>query len=93
MRKYEYLYIFEPQQESADKAIELVKNKYNEIGARLINENVMGKRKLAYEINKKSDGFYYITQIEIENYNALNDFEKEIKMNPSVLRVLKFRID
>ena len=93
MRKYEYLYIFDPQQESAEQAIELVKNKYNEIGASIVNENVMGKRKLAYEINKKSDGFYYITQIEIENYSALPDFEKEIKMNPSVLRVLKFRID
>ena len=92
MRKYEYLYILDPQEEIIKKTIEEVKEIYNKIGVRLLKEEEMGKRRLAYAIEKKTDGFYYLTQIEIDDISKLREFEKELKLNKNVIRFMKLRI-
>ncbi len=92
MRKYEILYILDPQEEAYRRAIEDIKKHYSEIGANLYEEKEMGKRKLAYEINKKSDGFYYVTRIEIEDFKKLEEFERELKHNSDVIRHMKIRL-
>ena len=89
MRKYEYIYIFDPQEEVAKKSIEAIKEEYSKMGVRLLKEEEMGKRRLAYEIDKKTDGFYYVTQFEIDNISLLQDFEKELKLNLDVIRFMK----
>jgi len=91
LKKYEYLYILDPQEDTAKKTIENVKANYQSIGARLLKEEEMGKRKLAYEMRKKSDGFYYLTQIEVDDVAKLKEFERELKLNPSVIRFMKVR--
>ena len=92
MKRYEYLYIFEPQEEVARKSIDWVKQHYSDIGAKLLKEDEMGKRRLAYEIDKKTDGFYYVTQIEIDDLSKLTEFENELKLNGDVIRFVKVRI-
>ena len=92
MRRYEYMYIFEPQEEVAKKSIEWVKQHYGNIGAKLLKEDEMGKRRLAYEIDKNTDGFYYVTQIEIDDLSKLTEFESELKLNGDVIRYMKVRI-
>ena len=52
----------------------------------------MGKRRLAYEINKNTDGFYYVTQIEIDDLSKLEDYEKELKLNQDVIRFMRVRL-
>jgi len=91
LKKYEYLFILEPQEDTAKKTIEDVKTHYQNIGARLLKEEEMGKRKLAYEIRKKSDGFFYLTQIEVDDVAKLKEFERELKLNPSIIRFMKVR--
>jgi small subunit ribosomal protein S6 len=92
LRRYEYMYIFEPQEEVAKKSIDWVKQHYTTIGAKLLKEDEMGKRRLAYEIDKKTDGFYYVTQIEIDDLSKLTEFESELKLNGDVIRYMKVRI-
>jgi len=92
VNKYEYLYILEPQEESAAKAIERLKDHYSRMGVRLLKEDEMGKRRLAYEINRKTDGYYYVTQIEVDDFSLLEEFERELKHDPDVLRFIKFRL-
>ena len=92
MRRYEYMYIFEPQEEVAKKSIDWVKQHYEGMGVTLLKENEMGKRRLAYEIDKNSDGFYYVTQIEIDDLSKLDDYEEELNLNQDVIRFMKVRI-
>jgi small subunit ribosomal protein S6 len=91
LRHYEYLYILDPQEENRVKTIEELKSSYEKIGVRLIKEEEMGKRRLAYEIDKKTDGFYYLTEIETEDLPKLQEFEKDLKLNPLVIRFMKVR--
>ena len=92
MRKYEYLYIFEPQEEVAKKSIEWVKQHYKDLGVTLIKEDEIGKARLTYEIKKNTDGFYYVTQIEIDDLSKLEDYEKELKLNQDVIRFMRVRL-
>jgi small subunit ribosomal protein S6 len=92
LRRYEYMYIFEPQEEVARKSIEWVKQHYDNIGAKILKEDEMGKRRLAYEIDNKTDGFYYVTQIEIDDLSKLTEFESELKLNGDLIRFMKVRI-
>ncbi len=92
MRTYEYLYIFDPQEENVAKTIEEIKKDYEKIGVRLIKEEEMGKRRLAYEIDKKTDGFYYLTQIEVDDFTKMQEFEKDLTLNPIVIRFMKVKM-
>lgn len=92
MRTYEYLYIFDPQEENVAKTIEEIKKDYEKIGVRLIKEEEMGKRRLAYEIDKKTDGFYYLTQIEVDDFPKMQEFETDLKLNPLVIRFMKVKM-
>ena len=92
MKRYEYLYIFDPQEDVARKSIEWVKQHYENFGANLLKEDEMGKRRLAYEIDEKTDGFYYVTQIEVDDLSKLTEFENELKLNGDVIRFMKVRI-
>lgn len=92
MRTYEYLYIFDPQEENVAKTIEEVKKSYEKMGVTLLKEEEMGKRRLAYEIDKKTDGFYYLTQIEADDFTKLQEFDRDLRLNPLVIRFMKVKM-
>lgn len=92
LRTYEYLYIFDPQEENVAKTIEEVKKSYEKMGVTLLKEEEMGKRRLAYEIDKKTDGFYYLTQFEVDDFTKLQEFDRDLKLNPLVIRFMKVKM-
>lgn len=47
----------------------------------------MGRKKLAYEINKEVSGFYYLMNVEA-NKNAIQEFDRKLRINENVLRHL-----
>ena len=74
MREYEVLFIIDPtlDEEAKDAQIEKVKGVIAE-GGEVLDVDVWGKRRLAYEINKKKDGFYVLI-----TFNAGADLPKEL---------------
>jgi small subunit ribosomal protein S6 len=52
----------------------------------------MGRRKMAYEIDKQRDGFYVMFNANIEP-KALLEIERNLNLSPYVLRYLFVRID
>lgn len=74
MRKYEMMFIVRPDLE--ESAVQAVVDKIQDIiknGGEVTNVNVMGKRRLAYEIKKFRDGIYVVV-----NFNATPDVVKEL---------------
>jgi small subunit ribosomal protein S6 len=52
----------------------------------------MGRRKMAYEIDKQRDGFYVMFNANIEP-KALLEIERNLNLSPFVLRYLFVRLD
>ena len=52
----------------------------------------MGAKKLAYPIQKKSTGFYFLIEFQGEG-DAVKNFELELKRDERVMRFLTTRMD
>ncbi len=74
MRKYEVMYILRPDLEQ--EAVQAVVEKFQGIisnGGEITKHDLMGKRRLAYEIKKHRDGFYVLV-----NFTATPEVVKEL---------------
>lgn len=88
MRKYEVMYIIRTdiEQEAVDAAVEKFQNIINN-GGEITKHDVMGKRRLAYEINKFRDGIYVLV-----NFNAapevVAELDRVMKISDEIIRYL-----
>ncbi len=93
-KRYETVFILTPVL-SADQVKETVVNfkKFlKDSGAKLMHEEDWGLRKLAYPIQKKSTGFYYLFEYEIEG-EAIANIELALKRDEKVMRFLTVALD
>ena len=74
MTKYELMFIIDPalDEEKKNAAVEKVQNLISSNGE-LGETDVWGMRKLAYPIDKKTDGYYVVIELQAET-----DFPKEL---------------
>jgi small subunit ribosomal protein S6 len=80
---------------SEDQAAETVdkfKKYLEDQGAKISFESDWGLRKLAYPIQKKTTGFYYLLEFEAEG-DAAGSLETVMKRDERVLRWLTTRMD
>jgi small subunit ribosomal protein S6 len=89
MRKYEIMYIIAPNLEEAatKEVIERFNNVLTTNGAEIEKVNEMGKRRLAYEINDFREGFYVLLNVQA-NSEAIDEFNRLVKINDNIIRVL-----
>jgi small subunit ribosomal protein S6 len=75
MRKYETIFILHPsmEEEAVNASIEKFKGVIENGGGTIENVDFWGKRKLAYEISKVSEGFYTLV-----NFSANPELPKEL---------------
>lgn len=95
MRTYEVMYIVRPNiEEDAKKA---VVERFNGIlatnGSEVLETKDWGKRRLAYEINDFSEGYYNIVRIQTENNEATDEFQRLAKINDDIIRFIVIRED
>ena len=62
MRKYEVMVILDPdlEERTVQPSLETFLNVVRGEGGTVDNVDIWGRRRLAYEINKKSDGIYVV---------------------------------
>ncbi|UTR12368.1 MULTISPECIES: 30S ribosomal protein S6 [Evansella] len=94
MRKYEIMYIVRPNlEESATKE---VVERFNKVladnGAEVENVEEKGKRRLAYEIDDFKEGYYVLLHVNAPS-EAIDEFNRLIKINDNVIRTLVVRDD
>jgi small subunit ribosomal protein S6 len=88
MRKYEIMYIIRTdiEEEVVQSTIEKFQSIINN-GGEITKNNVMGKRKLAYEINKFRDGIYVLV-----HFNAapavVAELDRVLKISDEVIRYM-----
>ena len=88
MRKYEVMYIIRPdlEQEAVQATVEKFQNIINN-GGEITKHDVMGKRRLAYEINKLRDGHYVLVQFNANN-DVINELDRVMKISDEIIRYL-----
>lgn len=88
-RKYELALILKPDlsEEIFNNEMENVKNMIGQSGAVIEKIDAWGKKKLAYEIKKFSEGNYNFIIFSAES-NVPADLESKLRINENVIRFL-----
>ena len=89
MNKYELAVVVSAKIEDEERAavVDKCKALIERFGGTITNVDDWGKKRLAYEIQKMKEGFYYFIQFEAE-YSAPAEIESRIRIMDNVLRYL-----
>src|SRR5436190_13491977 len=93
-KQYETVLILTPVllQEQVDEAVAKYRKFLADNGAEIVHENNCGLRKLAYPIQKKNTGFYYLIEYKTEG-ELINKLEIEFKRDERIMRFLTVVLD
>ena len=94
MNNYETVFIVTPvlsdtqEKELADKFQGVITGN----GGQIVNSEACGLRKLAYPIQKKTTGFYFLLEFTGEG-SIVNTHETQVRRDERVIRFLTFKQD
>ncbi len=92
MRQYELMIILDPDleertiQPSLDKFLSVI----TKDGGTVDKVDLWGKRRLAYDINKKPEGIYAVVNFTAESATA-KELDRQLGLNESILRTKLLR--
>ena len=95
MRRYEMVVIITPDvaDEDVEDAVErLIRHPVESDGGTLDEVDLWGRRRLAYPIEKQSEGTYVLTQLQL-NPGSTTELERSLQISEEVLRHLLIRLD
>ena len=94
MNKYELAVVVSAKIEDEERAavVEKVKALIERFGGNVTNVDEWGKKRLAYEVQKMKEAFYYFIQFEAES-NVPASVEQDVRIMDNVLRYLVVRKD
>jgi small subunit ribosomal protein S6 len=94
MRVYEILFIISPTVEETD--VEGLITQFTEVatnqGARVTKVDRMGRRRLAYPVQKFKDGHYVVLTIEGTGAE-IAEIERRMRVTDAIIRYLSIRVD
>jgi small subunit ribosomal protein S6 len=92
MRKYEVAFIVHPDLEETafGEVQERVKSWINDAGGKVTKVDLWGKKKLAYEIRKQTEGQYILFEIEMPP-SFCAELEHNLRLQESILRYMVTR--
>ena len=88
MRYYESLYIVNPnyEQNRINKIMEEVEEKCGSLKFKVINHNIWGKKRLAYNIDKHKYGSFILLHFETSEVNSLKEYDRFMILHNNILR-------
>lgn len=89
MRNYELAYIAHPEldESTLTNLEERVAGWIDSAGGKIIKVDRWGKRRLAYDIQKQTDGYYYILDLEMPA-EAGAIVERDLRLSEQILRFM-----
>ena len=95
MNKYELVVVVSAKLEEEERAaeIEKVSNLVTRFGGTITDVEEWGKKKLAYEIQKMSEAYYYFTHFDTDNTDCPNEIEDQIRIMENVIRYLCVKVE
>ena len=89
MNKYELVVVLSAKLEDEERAaaLEKVKGYITRFGGTIADIDEWGKKRLAYEVQKMKEGFYYFIQFDAEA-TAPIEIENRVRIMDNVIRFL-----
>ena len=78
--------------EVRNQTVESVKDLITRFGGSITNVDEWGKRRLAYEIQKMREGYYYLIKFDADS-NVPSEVEERIRIMENVIRFLCIKLD
>jgi small subunit ribosomal protein S6 len=93
MRKYETIFILDPdlEEEQSHSVIDKVKGIITKTNGEILKIEDWGKRKLAYEVKKKSKGHYILIHF-LGSPSLLNELERNFRVMDAVIKFQSVRL-
>jgi len=93
-RSYEVMFIVRPDllDEDMDKLIATLQGHATTAGATIQNTEKMGKRRLAYDVKKFSDGQYVLFVLQADG-KAIHELERRLRVSEPVIKFITVRTD
>jgi small subunit ribosomal protein S6 len=93
-RVYELMYIAVPESSEEEVAAltEGISKSFTEQGGTVLKVDNWGKRRLAYEIEKKREGWYVLFELEGTGKEIL-EVERRMRINDAIIRFVTVRVD
>lgn len=88
-RQYEMMFILELGEEQ--ETLQQLKTLLTQDG-KILKENNMGIRTLAYPIQKREKGYYHVFEMEMPA-SKIRSLEEDIRLNEKILRWMKLSLD
>jgi small subunit ribosomal protein S6 len=94
MNQYETVFILTPvlSEDQVKETVKKFRDLLLEKGAEIIYEDNWGLKKLAYPIQKKSTGFYYLMEFKAEG-NIIAEYELAYKRDERIIRFVTLALD
>ena len=92
--KYELMVILDPEIDertvapSLDKFLNVIRND----GGSVDNVDIWGRRRLAYEINKKSEGIYAVVSLTATS-DSTKELDRQLNLSEAVMRTKVLRAE
>jgi small subunit ribosomal protein S6 len=92
--QYELMVILDPEIDertvapSLDKFLNVIRND----GGTVDNVDIWGRRRLAYEINKKSEGIYAVVNLTASS-DATKELDRQLNLSEAVMRTKVLRAE
>jgi small subunit ribosomal protein S6 len=92
MRQYELMVILDPETEerTVDKTMDKFLTVVKSDGGTVDNVDIWGRRRLAYDIRKKSEGIYTVVNFTAEPATA-QELDRQLNLNESIMRTKLLR--
>ena len=95
MNHYETVFIMNPvlSEEQMRETVQKFKKLLKDSKAKIVAEENWGLKKMAYSIQKKKTGFYYLIEFTTDNIELNNKLEVAYKREERVMRWITVNLD
>ena len=92
MRRYEMMIILDPglEENTVQPSLEQFLNVVTSEGGSVDKVDVWGRRRLSYDIEKKSEGIYAVVDMRAEP-GTVQELDRQLSLNEAVLRTKVLR--
>jgi small subunit ribosomal protein S6 len=93
-RTYEVMYIVDPETpaDRIAKLNEAVGKVIEKEGGTIVRMDDIGRRPMAYEINKRNEGYYVLFEIDGSG-QEIAELERRMRVNDMIIRYITIRVD
>ncbi|HYJ69388.1 MAG TPA: 30S ribosomal protein S6 [Nocardioidaceae bacterium] len=92
MRRYEVMVILDPdlEERTVGPSLDQYLNLVRQDGGNVETVDIWGRRRMAYDINKRSEGIYAVIELDAEPA-TVKELDRQLTLNESVLRTKVIR--